>query len=146
MGVLKDVVQILAIDPGDVHVGWAHGVIMAGKWYVKSGEWTPEETVARVQAKLGNGIDELVVEKFVLYADKAAAQTWSAMKTPELIGKLKLLAELSEVEVVEQGAYIKKPVKAQMKARGIETSGGKGGHANDAILHLWYRILKEGYK
>lgn len=133
---------ILAIDPGDVHVGWACGLrVKDTQWGVKAGEWTRSEAIAEV-TRFGKDLDELIIEKFVLYPGKAAQQSYSPMLTSELIGKLKLVAELNNVTVTMQGADIKVPTKSQLKARGIPLVG-KGNHAKDAEAHLYYRLLKE---
>src|SRR4051812_14680119 len=109
----------LAIDPGDVHVGWAsraQGITLAGEWTVveclrkvrECIEWADREEL----------LMELVIEEYVLYPN--VNQSWSKMQTSQLIGALKLMAYESGVPVVEQGAYIKKPTRAQLKARGIK--------------------------
>jgi hypothetical protein len=90
-------------------------------------------------------IDELIIEEFVLYDREYANQTWSPMKTSQLIGQLKFAARGPRgshgIEVVEQGAYIKKAIRRQLVARGIRQTG-EGSHARDAELHLWYRVLR----
>jgi 2-methylisocitrate lyase-like PEP mutase family enzyme len=135
--------SILAIDPGDEHVGWALGVRGLGDvWGVKAGQWGRPEAVRAVRDALHlHHVDELVIEKFVLYPDRAAQQAFSPMLTSELIGKLKFLAELNDVPVEMQGAMIKKPTAAQLAARGIKRVG-VGSHARDAELHLYYRLLR----
>lgn len=130
----------LAIDPGDKHVGWAY----RGPDGIDAGEWTPRETVDRVVFMMTrNAIDELVVEEFILYADQAQKQAWSKLQTSQLIGGLKVVAAWFRVPVVEQGAYIKKPTRRQMAARGLKHTDGGSIHTKDAELHLYYRILRE---
>jgi hypothetical protein len=155
--------RLVAIDPGDVHVGWAEfceendGTAVC---YLAE-ELTPEECADRVARMLFRGeIRYLAVERFALYADKALAQVGSEMQTSELIGVLKYLVRVHnlgaagatdpwskvECEMWIQGADIKKPIRAQMKARGIERTTPVGSHHGDAEEHGWYRILrgKEG--
>lgn len=139
---------MLAVDPGDEHVGWALGVrIMGQQWGVLAGEWDRASTVGNVREWLWSEdkelrVDELVIEKFQLYPGMAAKLAYSPMATAELIGKLMLIADLQNgVEVVMQSAMIKKPTAAQLAARKIKRVG-KGSHARDAELHLYYRILR----
>jgi hypothetical protein len=131
--------RYLAVDPGDVHVGWCYGTLDG--W--ETGEWRPgEATNAVVYFMTMDLIDELVIEEFVLYEREYSNQTWSPLKTSQLIGALKLIAHWFRVPVKEQGAYIKKPTRAQMKARGVRQQGD-GTHARDAELHLYYRAYRE---
>lgn len=131
----------LAIDPGDVHVGWAYDMT-DGRDLPTTGEWRPTEAVDRVVDMMTkNLVDELVIEEFVLYPEQALNQVWSPMLTPQLIGGLKVVAYFFHIPVVEQGANIKKPTERQLSARKIKRVG-KGSHARDAELHLHYRRLR----
>lgn len=137
---------VLAIDPGDIHVGWAE--YNSADPPIRAGEWTADEAVERVGYELKMGIVGmldvvLVVEEFVLYPGQDRRTTWTKQSTSEMIGALKHVARQLEVPVVEQGANIKKPTRAQLPARGIHQVGS-GTHARDAELHLYYYILKEG--
>lgn len=137
---------VLAIDPGDIHVGWAEFLRLAsGQTHFGGGEVHADDAPEFVEQKLLRApmSAELVIEEFLLYAHKLAAQTWSPMLTSQMIGALKWIARKQGVPVFEQGAFIKKPTRRQMRARGIETVV-HGVHARDAELHLYYRILKEG--
>jgi hypothetical protein len=139
----------LAIDPGDIHVGWAYcrGVPEAAIYtdHVTTGEWRPTEcTTEIVHLMTKNGIDELILEEFRLYdSPEGRDQVWSSMKTSQLIGALKLIASWFRIPVIEQGAYIKTPTRNQLRARKIKQKG-VGTHALDAELHLYYRMLREG--
>ncbi len=136
--------RILAIDPGDKHVGWAYAPrgFLLGVAAVQTGEWRPGEAVnAVVHMMTKDMVAELVVEEFVLYEDKAREQSWSKLQTPQLIGALKVIAYFFRIPVVEQPAYIKKPTRAQMRGRGIRVSRGSI-HAKDAELHLVHRLLR----
>jgi hypothetical protein len=129
----------LAIDPGDKHVGWAYSPDGAT---VTSGEWRPGEAVDRVVRMMTlDEVQELIVEEFILYEWEAKKQAWSKLQTSQLIGGLKVVAHFFRIPVVEQGAYIKKPTRAQLAGRKIAMQGGSI-HSKDAQLHLWYRILR----
>jgi hypothetical protein len=141
---------VLAIDPGDVHVGWASYVRTdtEEKLY-DAGEISNSEARKWVQGKLKRldrrwvrcNETELIIEKFQLYGgDTLGSQIGKTMDTSELIGALKWIAAESGVNVVEQGASIQKPIEAQLRGRGIELLN-KGRHAKSAQLHLWYRLL-----
>jgi hypothetical protein len=128
----------LAIDPGDIHVGWAYD----DDHTVTAGEWAPAECPEMVIRMLTrNQIDELIIEEFVLYDWEAQNQAWSDFKTSQLIGALKLLAHWFQIPVIMQGANIKKPTRRQLVARGIKHVG-QVIHARDAELHLYYRKLR----
>lgn len=155
--------RLVAIDPGEVHVGWAEFCEENDGTPVcfNSEEITPDECADRVAAMLFQGdVAHLVVERFTLYADKALAQSGSEMLTSELIGVLRYLVRVHNVGAASalpgspwtaqecrlyiQGADIKKGIRAQMKARGIERIGPVGSHHGDAEEHGWYRILRGG--
>lgn len=129
----------LAIDPGDVHVGWAYD----GSSTVQAGEWTPTEAVDElVRMMTHDAVDELIIEEFVLYEWEAKKQAWSEMKTSQLIGALKLIAYWFRIPVFMQPATIKKPTRGKLRAKGVKMAQGSI-HANDAQLHLWHRRLQE---
>lgn len=130
----------LAIDPGDKHVGWAYD----GPAGIDAGEWKPTESTDQLTFLLTkDAIDEVIVEEFRLYQQEYANQTWSPMQTSQLIGAIKLICHWFRIPVVEQGAYIKKPTRAKMKARGIAHHPGSI-HSRDAELHLYYRKWRQG--
>lgn len=131
-------VKRLAIDPGDVHVGYAYD----GNGPVEADEWSPDRCIDELVYMLTNNlIDEIIVEEFVLYEDGIQKQAWSKLQTSQLIGGIKVVARWFRVPVVEQGAYIKKPTRKQLRARGIKQVGADI-HARDAELHLYYRRLR----
>lgn len=141
---------IMAIDPGDKHVGWAYGLGKTKKLRtssIKAGEWSADEAIAKIEVGLtgvfntGDMDRRVVVEEFRLYPDKAQAQGYSDFETAQMIGVIKYICSERGIEVIEQGAGIKKPTRAQLKGRGIQQVG-KGGHACDAELHLIHYCLK----
>lgn len=136
---------VLAVDPGDAHVGWARWT----KAGVVTGEIDAELAAGFVDVVLNVAVHHriyrsvLVIENFVLYPGQDRRTTWNPMLTSELIGMLKWIASQRRVPVVLQGADIKKPTRAQLKPRGIKQVGS-GSHARDAELHLYQYLLKEG--
>ena len=127
--------NVLAVDPGAAHVGVAlirEGGINAIEYPAKHWLVAFEEIVDQ--------FDVVVIEKFVLYPHKAAAQSWQAMTTSELIGAMRWIASKAGVEVVMQGADIKIPTRRQCQARNIEWKN-KSKHASDALLHLHFYLM-----
>lgn len=130
----------LVIDPGDEHVGW----VLGGNSVIEVGEWRPTEACdAIVHLLTHRKVDEIVLEDFVLYDREYSNQTWSSLKTPQLIGAIKLIAHWFRIPVVLQGAHIKKPTRAKMKRLGI-IHLGQSIHERDAELHYYYRKLRSG--
>lgn len=146
--------MVYAIDPGDEHVGWASWNGTNGFRHAQTYEVADEggafPILQAIRVQLESTFHPpvqrtLVVERFSLYADKALSQSGSTMKTAQMIGALKYIARLTDTDVVEQGADIKKPTRKQLKARGIElVATGPGDHAKDAETHLLHYLLKEG--
>lgn len=149
---VREATFVLAVDPGDAHVGlagWRKSGVAEGAGNVACMEIdapeAPEEVRDILVVALRTGERcVLVVEEYVLYGGaRGAAQTWQPMLTSEMIGALKFIAKELGVAVVEQGAGIKKPTRAQLEPRGIDQIGS-GTHERDAELHLLHYLLKEG--
>lgn len=150
---------VIAIDPGDVHCGMALGILTEqdGKRefdVVKAWESDPDECADYVASWLVSGeLAALVVEKFNLYADKAEAQIGSEFPTVQLIGVLKYLVRVANLEAEKQGrlcaslamygADTKKSMRNQLRARGITLLPAEADHARDAQLHLWHYVGAE---
>lgn len=90
--------KILVLDPGE-STGWLFGdngnIVAAGT--------CPKEHV-KVQELMESirdayGIDQIVYERFQLYPGKAQAQSWSTFYTCEVIGIIKLFADLNEIPI-----------------------------------------------
>ena len=152
----RQVQSIIAIDPGSGHNGIAIFAVMVGEDGVArlecrlTTEHTPEglfDSLGVWGAAHGNsklGFDVMVVEKFVLYPEKAASLSWSTLGTVEVIGVLRERCRQDGTAFVMQPASIKKATEGQLKARGIVLkSRGSGGHAKDAELHGWHFWLRE---
>lgn len=137
---------VIAVDPGDVHVGLAMTSTAGG---VTAWEESNEDAVPNMDGRVaalrrGGHRVVLVLEGFSLYDDKAKDQVGSRMLTSQMIGGMKEVARRHGASAVEQGASIKKPLRAQLRARGIKLVG-HGPHAVDAELHLYYRLLRSGF-
>lgn len=101
---------LIAVDPGDVHVGvafftteainpWHQLPVDRAEWRCSDAqEWTPDEFAdGLAELMLEGGLDTLVIEKFRLYADKAKEQTGSEFPTAQLIGVLKYLVRINNL-------------------------------------------------
>ena len=157
--------KLLAVDPGDVHVGMAEFIEHDDSWECDRAYELEHEEAADVisQFVVGGKLDVLVVERFALYADKAKAQIGSEMLTAQLIGVIKYIHRLYErnrqkaqtyvaetgVQVVEcklvfQPASIQKPTRAILRAKGVPSESKGNTHALSAELHGWSWILRHG--
>lgn len=155
-----ELVQMVAIDPGDVHVGVAGFGREGCKWAV---EMTPAQCLVYVrEALLAAELVVVVIEEFRLYSWMAEKQSWSDFPTAQLIGALKAAVSwfggpwdeegeawgygrTKDAIYVMQPASIKKPTMAQLQARKIKSvakAGKAGGHAEDAELHGWHWLMK----
>jgi hypothetical protein len=139
--------SVIAVDPGDEHVGIA-GWMWMGQPPVQAAEVQARDAPVLIDdvlrsAERNGVVTVLVIEEFVLYPWAASAQSWSPMHTAEMIGQLKWIAESHGSSWVLQGANIKKPMAAQLRGRGVERVG-KGTHASDAELHLYHYLFREG--
>lgn len=127
--------RLLAIDPGEKHVGLCWDSVDC----IMTAERTPAEAIAWLGAFV-NAFDEVVIESFKLYPGQTRKTTYRKMGTSELIGAIKLLCRQRDVPCVEQDATIKKPMRRQLRARGIKQVGC-GSHERDAELHYYRRKL-----
>lgn len=152
--------RLIAIDPGDIHVGWAEFGVVEGQTRCLDAheEWRPDQAADALARSIGRGdVGVVVLERFQLYADKAMAQVGSDMATAEMIGVVKFLVRVHNedfdakspwskhrIELIVQGAAIKKATRAQMKARQIPRLTKPNTHAGDAEEHGWCAILRGG--
>jgi hypothetical protein len=106
-----------------------------------------------------NELAAIAVEKFQLYSDKAMDQVGSEMLTSQLIGVLNYLVRvhnefvagvedktpehLARVELWSEGAHVKKAIRAQLQARGIDRVGKVGSHTGDAEEQGWYHLYRK---
>jgi hypothetical protein len=126
----------MAIDPGDVHVGVARAA--------NGRVWAEEINATDFLPWFSDRVHELkvvVIEEFRLYPGSAPALSWSPMRTVEMIGAIRWIAACAGVPIALQSAAVKVPTRAQCKARGIVWKH-KSGHASDALLHLYYFMLR----
>ena len=146
--------MLLAVDPGDVHVGvsW-FDYLGEDTWAcVFVTEMTPDEFEDYLGPALRSGLFRyFVLESFALYGDKALEQTGSQFLTSQLIGVCKYVvkevnreAHLNpdlerEVELVLQQPSIKKAVFAICARQGYKFTADRlkvpGQHVKDAEVH-----------
>lgn len=127
---------IIAVDPGDAHVGvaeWENGAICARE--------VPANEFLKQFAVMAPYRDLAIVEDFRLYPSKASAQSYSQMKTAKMIGAMEWIADCAMLPIALQSASIKIPTRQQCGARGIDVIN-RSTHASDALLHLHYYLLR----
>lgn len=160
---------IIAIDPGDKHVGWATFVDGSCTLGI---ECEPDQALDALHHAITTGIvTTIVVENWRLYGDKAAKQVGSEMLTSQMIGAVKWQVRqhnatvasiaaarkvdepdwdgsmddlgLRYVDLVLQPADIKEPTRAVLRRLKIAPTAPKtpGDHCRDAELHGWHYIL-----
>lgn len=147
--------NLVAVDPGGVHVGVAVFRKRTSGWRcIWAGEMTPVLFEDWLTDKLDSGdIDVLVVEEWKLFADKAAQQIGSHMETSQLIGSIKYICRRAipkwpsdRFQLVWQSPNIKIPTKSVLRSRGVKSTAKQlkvsGDHASDAELHGYYYILR----
>lgn len=140
--------RVLAIDPGNQHVGVAWFQRYDDGWNCYAvAEETPWEFASSVDLWLQQGgvLDCLVVEQFTLYGDTAMTQVGQEFVVVQLIGILRYLGMRSGVPVHLQPASIQKPTQAALRVNHIKSRSRQhraGPHAFSAELHGWYYILR----
>lgn len=137
--------NFVAIDPGGVHVGWAEFVDDRGEFFCeRAEEVTPNELLKRLRLGLRQEYwQEVVIENFTVYPHTATALIGSDMPTSRLIGRTEEICHTLGVTLIKQPAHILKTTYELLKFKHIPlVSRGHGGHAKDAELHGWYRVLE----
>lgn len=96
----------------------------------------PGLPVARLRA--------MIVEDFVVYANKAQALIGDKLRTVRGIGALELLARQHNLPIYLQGAAIKDAAEAAGAAEQFNRPLYENRHANDAIMHgvFWLAMHK----
>jgi hypothetical protein len=126
-------VRLASTDPGDVHVGLAFwGPDFEGTFH-----YLPDEAMLVLKAWRPTIV---VIESFHLHPWRAAAQTWSTMPTPQLIGRIKQLAQDAGAEVFEQTSDLQRlSEQTPYYKRHVETYGKpKNPHEQSALKHGVY--------
>lgn len=123
----------VSIDPGDSHVGFA---VWNGPRCISAVEFAPGPAIRELERVLEAGAGLVVVEKYQLYGWAAQQQAGSDMKTAQLIGVIRYLANKAKVPSLtplasQTKAMYKVPALILMPARWWR-SWGHGSHAKDA--------------
>lgn len=86
-----------------------------------------------------NRIGRIVCEDFKIYPWAARQLSWNPVRTARVIGKIELMCEKADVELVMQPAAIKKAAQAAGAEELFYFPLHENRHQNDAILHYtWY--------
>lgn len=158
---------VLAVDPGDEHVGMALGcryfssdgeqyTLHAPGWRVyDTAEMTPDAFVSWFR-QYKDMIDILALEKFILFPQLAKEQTGSEMQTSKLIGWLEWYVKYDapHIEILEATSQVlQAPIPALLARIGVEwvsppgpniSRGSTGDHQRSAETHWWHRLIKAG--
>ncbi|QDH48219.1 hypothetical protein SEA_MAMAPEARL_31 [Arthrobacter phage MamaPearl] len=145
--------MILAVDPGDEHVGVAWLDREEKGWAVVFvTEMTPDEFLDYIYPALVSGLFRyFVLESFSLYADKLKEQVGSEMLTSQMIGAAKMAVRLAnqfahlnphmmyEVELAMQQPAAKAPAFAILERKKYKFTAKRlkvpGQHVMDAEVH-----------
>ena len=136
--------ELIAVDPGERHVGIAIWTRQGGMRSYELAPFLALEAIEKQFRPLRPGLpkrQQLVVEEFRLYPDKAGAQSHKRMATSEMIGALRWIAKKAGVPVEMQGANIKIPTSRQCTSLRLEWRTDSI-HAQDARLHAYHWLLK----
>lgn len=159
----EDDVAVLAVDPGEHHVGVVLGYRAnnAFGWEITSfAEMQPWEFIVFFKDNLPY-FDWITCEKFTLYPSLAREQTGSEMPTSKLIGFIEFTIRmwnecfvpskggqahgLTSVEYSSHPAAIQQGTAAVMKHKGIPHVTPKTpDHARSAELHFWHMLIRAG--
>lgn len=149
----KRTADLVAIDPGGVHVGVAvfrhtgetAGVGWECYWVHEYEPQLAEDWLAAEAPRF----DAIVIEEFALYPDLALTLTGSQMETSQLIGSLRYIARTRAPKAIVrlQPAAWQQPTQSLLRRAGI-TSRAKldraGPHCLSAELHGWAYLLRSG--
>ncbi|AOZ65133.1 hypothetical protein KDI99_gp33 [Arthrobacter phage Greenhouse] len=145
--------MILAVDPGDEHVGVAWLDREPKGWAVVFvTEMTPDEFLDYILPALQSGLFRyFVLESFSLYADKLKEQIGSEMLTSQMIGAAKFAVKIAnesshynpnmqyEVQLIMQQPAVKAPAFAILARKKYTFTakrlGVTGQHVRDAEVH-----------
>lgn len=136
----------LAFDPGKT-TGWArfnddgsshsYGQVTIDELIAKCEEWKAED-------EFNNLLIAVIVEDYVLFKRKAAAQVGSRMETSQAIGVLKTLASATGAKFVLQPSNIKST--AEKWTQLFPPSNHKNSHWVDAFNHGAYYLINAGIR
>jgi hypothetical protein len=128
-------VKLIAIDPGDEHVGIA--VFEDGE-YASSAEIRPEDLVSLL---INVRHDVIVIEEYRAYPSMAGARAFKKNKTSELIGAVKVLGDSHGSLIVEQEAALRKIAERSGAWKNLSEQGLiRSRHARAAVLHGLYFV------
>ncbi len=127
--------RILALDPGE-STGWVtnkNGTITGGT--------ITHDRQAVWRLLLSEDWDVIVFETFQLYASHARTLIGNKFYTCEIIGLIKLVADMTYIQLVEQGASVKKYSGAYVRDEPwqlLKKQKGATEHTWDAYQHYCY--------
>lgn len=131
---------VLSVDPGDT-TGWAILAFEGGE-LMDSGQSSITEFMDKLDSLDPASIKVIVAEDFILYANKAQAQTGSRFVASQVIGMLKAYARKDKIPVVMQQARL---LPIAEKWSGVAKPKNHSiSHWVDAYNHGFYYLCKIG--
>lgn len=145
----------LTIDPGET-TGWAlwdadWKLLEAGQtplnefctalfWYV-AGERLDAGCTGAGEFDWMERVQRIVCEDWAIYPWEAQNLGWDKCRTARGIGRIELIAQVAEIELVLQPAKIKETALAAGAEELFLSPRHPNRHANDAIMHgVYYRL------
>lgn len=133
---MDEIQRLLAIDPGDPHVGLAFWQLVGGRWRCeKAREVTPERYADALYAMFNKDqLHRIACEKFQLGGgQEALRQAGSTFGTVECIGWARHLCRLHDVPFELVTRSQRANAVKRMKAIGWRFPRGASDHIRDAI-------------
>lgn len=151
--------RVLAVDPGDKHVGMAMGLAFARDTAVRDDLASTLEIghidgLNTIDTVVNAGwVDRLVIEGWRVYPDKAQELVGSECLTAQFIGAVRHIVrkynrwsqqveDRVAVELVEQSASVQQVARRNLQRLGVaRVSLPSEPHALSAELHWHYNVL-----
>ncbi len=132
----SNAVKYLSIDPGK-----ANGVCGFDSRYYLQFMYTVREEDMQRFLECFEAVTLCIVEDFKLYPNKSQQQIYSDMLTSRVIGRIEGWAARHRVELIKQGASIKKNGYAWIGKKPPSKSDPTN-HMKDAHVHFMYWAIK----
>jgi hypothetical protein len=130
--------MILGVDPGQLT-----GIALVDDQGALQRNWNADfDTVKKMLAdkKFTSLIDQVVMEQFVLYRNKAGKQVGSKMPASKVIGMVELWASMHNIPIAMQMASV---LPIAMKISRVRPVGAHNdNHWVDAYNHAFYWLVK----
>jgi len=148
MSLAPEIKQVIAVDPGEKHVGIAVFKRQGRGWVInRLLVLEAQEALSWLEMRVPH-CDALIIEEYRIFP--GAQNTWSTGPTIEMIGVLKRVAYKAHVPVHMVKSATKAAARGLMRARGVMLQKADGveaalqNHGEDAQGHGWRWLFKQG--